>query len=227
MLLPDESGRTTFSFTDEVAITRKYFALFASQCGFCYNIFVYVNHIVKSRRRFVVKTFKWKVMLTTLFAALIVLSGGYVLYEKYVRETPLKESLEAIAEVEKAEVIRSGKMIHVDIFLSYTGNLPELVQDMEDIMENHTAGEYTFTVHDKPNAGLSAYKREIMPALFEGARNGNYRSVKESVLAEAKLRDLEESYFSVDHRRIYLQAKDGEHFLYILVSHYPNIQDIE
>lgn len=163
--------------------------------------------------------FKWKVMLIAFLVSSALFFSGATLYEKYYRENPLEYDLTALEAVESVQINHSRRDVHVDVHLLYTENFPGLIREIEDILTGSMGKEYSFYVHDNRNEKLESFARELKPALYEGARKGNYRSVNETVISVAGKYAPDEYSFMVDNSFIYLQARDGDYFLYIFIPH--------
>lgn len=165
------------------------------------------------------KQFKWRIMLIAFLVSLAVIFSGATLYERYYKENPLEEELAGIEAVEKVEIDHSRRDVHAEIYPVYTENIPQLINEIEDILYEHVTKEYSFYVHDNRNKNLESFAGDVKPSLYEGARKGNYRSVKETVVSIADEYSLMQSHFMVDNSYIYLQAKDGDNYLFIFIPH--------
>lgn len=163
---------------------------------------------------------KWHVMLIVFLISLVFFFGGSFLFERFFRENPLEEELCKIEGVERVEINGERKnTLHVDIFTGYTGDLPEMVEGIDRVLSARVKKEYDFELHDRRNEKVEVFFREVKPAIYEGARVGNYRSIQETVDRAAAGHEVEDYFFSVDDKYVYLQARDGKDFLYVVVPH--------
>ncbi|MFY9115228.1 MAG: hypothetical protein WAO23_08335 [Dethiobacteria bacterium] len=137
----------------------------------------------------------------------------------------MEAELNGIEAVERVEINGDRKHLHVDVYTQYTDNLPELVTEIDRILSAQVKQEYTFDLHDHRNEKIEAFFREVEPAVYEGARVGNYRSIQETVANIASEHSIDEYYFSVDHQYVYLQVKDGDNYLFVVIPHFRSIEE--
>lgn len=163
---------------------------------------------------------KWHVMLIVFLISLVFFFGGSFLFERFFRENPLEEELCEIEGVERVEIDGKRKnTLHVDIYTKYTDDLPGMVEGIGRVLSARVKKEYDFELHDHRSEKIEAFYREVKPAIYEGARVGNYRSIQETVDRVAAGHGLEDYCFSVDDQFVYLQAGDEKNFLYVVVPH--------
>ena len=170
--------------------------------------------------------FKWHVMLMIFVVSLVILGGGVVIFEKYYYQNPLQEQLEDIEKVEKVEIETDRNNTRVEINNSYATYLPSMVTEIKEVLKDNLGDEYSLIVNDKPNQNLEALALAVKPALYEGARLGNYRSVNNSIQDIAANYSTDDLQFSVDENFVYLQAQDGDNYLYIIVPHFENYRGV-
>lgn len=163
---------------------------------------------------------KWHVMLIVFLISLVFFFGGSFLFERFFRENPLEDELCKIEGVERVEIDGKRKnTLHVDIHTKYTDDLPGMVEGIDRVLSARVKKEYDFELHDHRNGKVEAFYREVKPAIYEGARVGNYRSIQETVDRAAAGHGLRDYCFSVDDQYVYLQVRDENNFLYVVVPH--------
>ncbi|HOL18573.1 MAG TPA: hypothetical protein PLY40_09855 [Bacillota bacterium] len=163
--------------------------------------------------------FRWPIIITTAVLALALFFGVNYYRQRYMIEEPLLELLQRKETIEEARLVKENDVEYLEITpsRSYRGPLQDLVVEVQDLAAELYRRPLEITVRDRRNERLEDYARTIAPDLYEGARLANYRSVAESVTAAAADYNLEEVLFSVDYERLYLQARDGEHTLYLII----------
>ncbi len=159
----------------------------------------------------------WYYTVIAFVAALLIIGGGYTYWDKAFNKAPFKEALLEVEAVDEVEVINNGGDTDIVITASYHQNIKQMVNELEQVAEKKLDREYTLTVIDRPDQELTAFKEEICPALYEGVRRGNYREIEGYLLQKAEEYSFDHYRFAVDNRRIYVQAKSGQHYLYLLV----------
>ncbi len=162
---------------------------------------------------------RWPVIIATATVALALFLGAYYYHQHYLQEAPLVEQLIRLEGVRGAQVSRKKgqPVVTVTPEPSYDGSLPALYAEVEEISQRELKNEPEVRITDRRNPHLEAFSRSVTPALYEGARLGNYRSVAESVAQAAGVYRVEDAFFSVDYRHLYLQARDGDHYLYLVI----------
>lgn len=163
---------------------------------------------------------RWPVIIITVAIALALFSGGYYYYQHYLQEAPLVEQLIQLEGVQEVQVSREKgqPVVTVTPDPSYRGPLQELYLMIEEVSQRELKNEPEIRITDQRNPSLEDFSRSVTPALYEGARLGNYRSVAESVAAAAGIHRVDDAVFAVDYQHLYLQARDGEHYLYLVIS---------
>lgn len=174
------------------------------------------------------KKIRWYYLAAAFVAALLVFGGGIYAWET-VREAPVKEEIEAVEGVEEVEVEQKDEDIKVTLELSSVECLQEVITEADNIIETHLGTESTprYEIINTPCRDLESFQKEILPALHEGARLGNYLEIQQFVSNQAAEHSLEEHGFMVDKDRLYLQARRDENYLYILVPINPDNREEE
>ncbi len=162
---------------------------------------------------------RWPVIIATAAVALSLFFGAYYYHQYYLQEAPLVEQLTRLEGVREVRVGREKgqPVVTVTPDPSYHGPLQDLFLAVEEVSRRELKNEPEIRVTDRRNPQLEDFSRSVTPALYEGARLGNYRSVAQSVAAAAGTYQVDDALFAVDYRRLYLQARDGDHYLYLVI----------
>lgn len=163
---------------------------------------------------------RWPVIIVTAVLALALWGGFSYYHQRYLKETPLVEQLTRMEEIEQAQILREhGETILViSTSPGYRGSMQELYSLVEELALEELTGPLQIKFADRRNQRLDLFAREAAPSLYEGARLGNYREVAESINMLKEKHRLTEVEFAVDYRRLYLQGRDGEYYLYLIVE---------
>lgn len=163
--------------------------------------------------------YRWPVIAGTAVLVLVLFFGINFYRQRYMQEEPFLNALEEMESIEEAEIIeeQGEDALQLVICGSYRGSLKELIDGVNAQSEEYFKKPLTVLLVDSRNGDLDNYAIDVAPALFEGARLGNYRSAAESVYSMASAYNLEEVKFNVDEKQLYLQARDGDYYLYLIV----------
>ena len=163
---------------------------------------------------------RWPVIVITAIIALALWGGGSYYHRYYVKETPLLEQLSEMEEIGEAGLHREDgeAILRIKPSPGYRGPLPDFYCRVEGLAQEELKEPVRVIFEDRPNQRLELFAREVSPALYEGARRGNYRQVAESIKLLAEKHRLTEREFAVDSHRLYLQVWDGDYCLYLVVK---------
>ncbi|HOB87406.1 MAG TPA: hypothetical protein PKO38_06940, partial [Bacillota bacterium] len=155
------------------------------------------------------REFRWPVIVATAIAALIIFFGALFLYQRHYIEGPFLDSLEQMEGIESVELEQGAEaaVLRVRPEREYRGSLPDLMTALREQAEQEYRKPLEIRLEDWPNEKLLAFRDRVLPALYESARLGNYRSADEAIRQEGEKRGLEDFKFTMDHRFLYLQAR--------------------
>lgn len=163
--------------------------------------------------------FRWPIIVATAVLALALFFGINYYRQRYFKEEPFLETLQQMESIAEASIIRENgvEILEISPSSSYRGPLQELVLEIGDLAAKRYKKPLEITVRDRRSATLELFASSVTPDLYEGARLANYRSVADSIKTTAAFYQLEEVLFTVDYDRLYLQARDAEHYLYMII----------
>jgi len=163
------------------------------------------------------KQLKWYYILIAFIVTILILGAGFTYWEKAFNEAPFKEALRAVPAVEEVELEEKDEEVIIVAEVSYHKNLKEVVLDLEQVADEKLKEDYSLKIVDEPNQDMETFREEVNSALYEGARQGNYREIEEYVYRKTGEYSFDHHHFSVDKNRIYLQAQSDDNYIYILV----------
>lgn len=153
-------------------------------------------------------------VIISIFVALGLLLGGFYLYQKYMVENPLMEKLSAINEVQKVEIDKTDKVYTIHLHLARVDNIQESYANIESVANTRLKeGSYKIEIEDKRSPQLANLFNEIQPALYQGLAQKQYLWLDEQMQVFSRDKNIEARLF-VDEKRLYLQMKDGDSYLY-------------
>ena len=163
--------------------------------------------------------YRWPIIVTTAVLALALFFGINYYRQRYFTEEPFLETLQQMESITEATIIREKgeKTLQIIPSGSYRDSLQDLVLEIRGLAAERYKKPLEIEVLDLRSAKLEAFARTVTPDLYEGALLANYRAVSDSIDTTASLYELEDVLFTVDYDRLYLQARDGEHYLYMII----------
>jgi hypothetical protein len=163
--------------------------------------------------------FRWPIVVTTAVLTLALFFGINYYRQRYMKEEPFLEALEKLESIDEAVITQKNEAVTLNITPAenYSGSLQEIVLHVQELTAEKYNQPLNIIVRDRRNDTLESFARSVTPALYEGVRLANYRSVDESIKLLAARYQLDAVLFSVDDDHLYLQARDQEYVLYLLI----------
>ena len=163
--------------------------------------------------------FRWPVIVITALLALGLFFGLNHYRQRFLKEEPFLDSLCLMESIDQAELSREGgtEILIITPSQGYRGTLQDLIAAIRERVDDQFKKPLLLKIKDKRSSRLESFNRAVSPDLYEAARLGNYRSVAESVELTAAAFGLEDVLFTVDYEYLYLQARDGEHYFYLII----------
>lgn len=170
----------------------------------------------------------WPRALLTMLLALGLFFGAGHLYQNYFKKAPFLEELRNHEAVASAEIIAEGGE---DILLvcpepSFRGLLQELHSSINSKVATAYRNPPGLRITDRRSGKLDQFAAAASPALYEAIRSGAYSDAAEQISGIAASYGLTDLYLTVDADNLYLQARDGDNFLYQVVK-LPALQEGE
>ncbi len=163
---------------------------------------------------------RWPVIVVTAVLALALWGGFRYYHQRYLKEAPLVEKLTQVEGIERAEIRQEHgeTVILIDTSPAFRGSISDLYSRAEELALPELAKPVRIKLLDHCNGRLELFARDVSPGLYEGARLGNYREIADDINRLAEKHGLREVEFAVDYRRLYVQGRDGEYYLYLIVE---------
>ncbi|HPU00674.1 MAG: hypothetical protein GX890_00545 [Firmicutes bacterium] len=162
---------------------------------------------------------RWHKVLLVALLALALFFGANHLYRRYFQQEPFIEAICRLEGVAGAELVSEGggETLLITPDDSYQGRLQALVAAVEKEMARRYRKPLSIEIKDRRTPRLERFADAVSPDLFEAARSGSYRAAADRIARSAAEHGLDGSLFTVDSRRLYLQARDGSGYLYLIV----------
>lgn len=162
---------------------------------------------------------RWPKALLIALLALCLFFGTNYIYRRYFKEETFKERLCRLEGVAGAEIIpeKGGEILVITPAASYRGQLQRLITAVEKEMTGHSRKPLPIEIKDQRSPRLDLFAAAVSPDLYEAVRSGRYRAAAERIEETAAAYSLTGHSFTVDSRYLYLQARDGEGYLYLIV----------
>jgi len=156
-------------------------------------------------------------VIITIIAVLGVLLASYSLHNKYLVEKPLTEKLLAIEGVEKVDINKIDKESYICIQISQVDNIQKSYGKIESMVEDSINSNYRIEIKDKRNQKLDRLYDDLQPAIYQGLAQKEFLWLNEQIREQSSKKDID-SRLLVDDKRLYLQLKDGDSYLYRIIE---------
>jgi phage-related protein len=167
--------------------------------------------------------FRIKIAILATAIAFVVLFGTYKLYTIYNIEKPLVNSIQNIPEVKKITLDKKEQgQYEINIRLAKIENIQEKYQQIDNLTAKKLkADSYEIKIEDNRNAKLRQFYHYAQLALFQASDKNQYLWLNQTLQKKARDTGISCSLI-VDRQRVYIEANDGEYFMYIIMPHLSN-----
>lgn len=158
--------------------------------------------------------FKIITAVISLFVTLVILLGGYNLYNIFMVEKPLTTQLAALPTVKSAKVSKVDKEYLIQLELEQVDNIQYSYNQIESTINGKIKNDkYKIETQDVDSKKLSQFYNELQPVLYQGLSGQQYLWLDEQIKARGSDKGIESRLF-VDDKRVYLQLEDADSYLY-------------
>lgn len=163
--------------------------------------------------------FRIKIAIIAALIAFMGLFGTYKLYNIYNVEKPLVNSIKSIPEVEQISLNKVRGQYEIYVKLAQVVNLQEKYQQIDSAAEMKLGAEtYEIKIEDNQNASLKEFYDYTQLALLQAGTDNQYLWLNQTLQEKAGSAGITCSLL-VDRDRVYIQARDGKSYMYIIVPH--------
>ncbi len=170
---------------------------------------------------------KWQILLVAFIVSIVLFFGGAFIYEKHVIENTMESKLLEIEGIEEVQIKQKRNTVQVEVTGEFAEDFPGLVATTEEILKEYSIMNSSISFKDRRDGQLDEFADAAQPALHEAARLGNYWETRERIISMAGHHNPDEYYFTVDSNRIYLWARHGKNFMYVMIPLYSEEGDLE
>lgn len=166
---------------------------------------------------------RWPRVVCVALLALVLFFGVHYLYQRYFKQEPFLEEICRLEGVADAEIIpeRGGDILMLTPDSTFQGRLQGLISAVETIVSGRLRAPLRIEIKDRRSSRLDIFAIAVSPDLYEAVRWGRYRSAADRIAEAAARYDLTDEIFAVDANYLYLQARDGDSYLYLIVPLTP------
>jgi predicted DCC family thiol-disulfide oxidoreductase YuxK len=166
-----------------------------------------------------VNEYRWPVIAVAAIVVLALFFGFNYYRQHYLYQERFLEKLQEMEAIQSAAIKEENGAAVLEIIPAedYRGSLKEMMDEIGAIAAAYGHADQAVKLVDRRNQVLDSFAAAASPALYEGARRNNYRSVAATIYELAETYRLEEVSFVVDSRHLYLQARDGDYYLYQVI----------
>lgn len=150
----------------------------------------------------------------SLIVTLVILLGGYNLYNKYMVEKPLTTQLVALPTVKSAEIKKVDKEYLIQLQLEQVGNIQDSYTQIESTIKSKIKNDkYKIEIQDSGSKELSHFYNELQPVIYQGLSGRQYLWLDEQIKERSSDKGIKSRLY-VDDQRVYLQLEDKDSYLY-------------
>ena len=161
---------------------------------------------------------KWHIMLICFVVSLVIFGGMFIIIEEQFIQSPIQDEIMEIDGVKNVSYENNRNNAKIIIDLDYVSNFNATHAQIVDILKMQGIyEESTLIIEDNRNEKLEELAYYIKPALYEGAREGNYIELQDYILECTSNYEINNNRFFVNESYINVQAKDGNSYLYISI----------
>lgn len=162
--------------------------------------------------------FKFQVAVAALILSLTLIFGAYELNNRLGLEKPIKTKIASIAGVEQVNLNKKNGLYEIGVKLKPVDNLPRKYQEISDVINTKlNSSEYQLKIVDRRNTKLQSAYDEIQLAIYQALDNNQYLWLEDQMQKETGRRGLSGQVF-IDEERLYVEMRDGDHFLYEVIT---------
>ncbi|MGI5920267.1 MAG: hypothetical protein ACOX6I_00770 [Syntrophomonadaceae bacterium] len=153
-------------------------------------------------------------------AALVVVSalffGSYWLYNQFGVEKPLADQINGITGVKKAVIDNQNHQLIIEVELGDVDNLQSTYAGLQKVIDKELKDkDYQLNIQDKRNPKLEKAYDNVQLIVYEALANNRYLWLQEEMTP--RLKNIDHKIF-VDQHNLYVQMKDGDNYLYEVIS---------
>lgn len=162
---------------------------------------------------------RWSRVLLIALLALVLFFGINYIYQRYFKQEPFLEELCRVEGVAGAKIVseNGSEILIITPEVSFQGQVQALVAGVEKEVSGRYRKPLTIEIKDQRSPQLDLFATAVSPDLYEAVRSGSYRAAAERIEETAAAYGLTGQIFTVDARYLYLQARDGGNYLYLIV----------
>jgi hypothetical protein len=162
---------------------------------------------------------RWSRVLLIALLALVLFFGINYIYQRYFKQEPFLEELCRVEGVAGAKIVseNGSEILIITPEVSFQGQVQALVAGVEKEVSGRYRKPLTIEIKDQRSPQLDLFATAVSPDLYEAVRSGSYRAAAERIEETAAAYGLTGHIFTVDARYLYLQARDGANYLYLIV----------
>lgn len=159
-----------------------------------------------------------KTVVITCIITLVILLGGYYLYNNYYVKNGLQEQIDQVVKVEEIEIDKEENPPTVYISSSEIKDLQDVYLKTDKIVYQNLGSEYRTVLSDKRTDKLSGLFDKCSFVIQEGIATGEFQEMDNQVRDLAELEGVQ-CHLTIDSSNIYLELKDEQGYLYEVIPH--------
>lgn len=162
--------------------------------------------------------FKAAISLLVFACSLVILLGGYQLYNKYGMVNPVEKELKARTAIAAVEMSKADGQYEIAVELRQVDNLQTEYQAIREILDQRFQKDaYKLTLIDPEDPAIKQAYLHLQPAIYEAAATHRFVWLDGTISQYAGDTGIDYRLY-VDDRYLYLHLADGEVSLYRVIE---------
>ncbi|MGD9677077.1 MAG: hypothetical protein AB7V16_01770 [Vulcanibacillus sp.] len=165
------------------------------------------------------KDIKWSMVLIFMSVSLIILFGGWYLYQENNIKEPITNSINDITGVTVDEIKLDINEIELNLTLEKIDKLQvtynSILNKLQPYLNNR---DLTININSNPSDDILEAWSNSYFSIAEAIELKNFSLIPETVLELKKDYSLDQAICTMDNQNIYIKLQQGESSLYIVIN---------
>ncbi|MBE3591394.1 MAG: hypothetical protein IMW84_00350 [Thermoanaerobacter sp.] len=161
------------------------------------------------------KGIRWQIVLITFVVVLGFLFASFQLYQNKILPDKISKDVSTVKFVKMVNISIDNNEYIIRVRLGEVENLMETYKEIENKVNKYPA-KINVLLIDNPNVKLNNVYYNSQFSIYEGIQKGDYMKMYDAI-KEISSKNSVISYIYIDKQNIYLDLRDGSHYLYKII----------
>ncbi|UZQ83135.1 hypothetical protein OEI98_000140 [Thermoanaerobacter sp. RKWS2] len=165
--------------------------------------------------RVLLKGIKWQIVLITFVVVFGFLFASFQLYQNKILPDKISKDVSTVRFVKMVTISTDTNGYTIKVRLGEVENLMETYKEIENKVNKYPV-KINILLIDNPNEKLNNVYYNSQFSIYEGIQKGDYMKMYDTI-KEISSKNNVISYVYIDKQNIYLDLRDGSHYLYKII----------